>query len=106
MINRDEYTGLHPLQLPYQDLCRIHVTQIQISRLLVKITHTIYYGHRVIFYTSSKKWGRDKTLVGASIRNWTQWSDQTNQDILDYIYLDRVTFLEDGNYIMTGEQSS
>ena len=74
--------------------------------MIVSENHTYYYGHKVIFYTSSKKWGRDKTLVGASILNWTQWSDQTNQDILDYIYLDRVTFLEDGNYIMTEEQSS
>lgn len=74
--------------------------------MIVSENHTYYYGRKVIFYTSSKKWGRDKTLVGASILNWTQWSDQTNQDILDYIYLDRVTFLEDGNYIMTEEQSS
>ena len=59
--------------------CRIHFTQIQISRLLVRITHTMD-GHKVIFYTSSKKWGqrRDTTIVGASILNWTQWSDQTS----------------------------
>ena len=69
--------------------CRIHFTQIQISRLLVRITHTMD-GHKVIFYTSSKKWGqrRDTTIVGASILNWTQWSDQTSQDILDHIYLE------------------
>ena len=95
-----------PLQLPYQDSKMQNPLNSDSDIMIVSENHTYYYGRKAIFYTSSKKWGRDKTLVGASILNWTQWSDQTNQDILDYIYLDRVTFLEDGNYIMTEEQSS
>ena len=68
------------------------------SDLKIVSKNQTYYGHKVIFYTRSKKWGRDKTLAGASVLNWTQWSDQTIQDILDYVYLDRVTFLEDKSY--------
>ena len=35
-------------------------------------------------------------LLGS--RSTDNWSDQTIQDILDYVYLDRVTFLEDKSY--------
>ena len=60
--------------------------------------NSTYYGHKVILYGRSKKWGQDKTLAGTSILNWTKWSDQTIKDILDFVYLDRVTFLEDDRY--------
>ena len=48
------------------------------SDLKIVSKNQTYYGHKVIFYTRSKKWGRDKTLAGASVLNWTQWSDQTS----------------------------
>ena len=54
-----------------------------------------YHGHKIILYSRSKKWGCDKDLAGVSILNWTQWSDETIQDVLDYTYLDQVIFLED-----------
>ena len=60
--------------------------------------NSTYYGHKFILYGRSKKWGQDKTLAGTSILNWTKWSDQTIQDILDFVYLNRVTFLEDDRY--------
>ena len=57
-----------------------------------------YHGHKVILYSRSKKWGKDKDLAGASVLDWTQWSDETIQDILDYTYTDNVIFLEDESY--------
>ena len=57
-----------------------------------------YHGHKVILYSRSKKWGKDKDLAGASVLDWTQWSDQTIQDILDYTYTDNVIFLDDESY--------
>ena len=57
-----------------------------------------YHGHKVILYSRSKKWGQDNDLAGASVLDWTQWSDQTIQDILDYTYCDNVIFLEDESY--------
>ena len=68
------------------------------SDLKIVSKNQTYYGHKVIFYTRSKKWGREKTLAGVYVLNWTHWSDQTIQDILDFVYLDKVTFLEDGSY--------
>ena len=57
-----------------------------------------YHGHKVILYSRSKKWGQDNDLAGASVLDWTQWSDQTIQDILDYTYCDNVIFLKDESY--------
>ena len=57
-----------------------------------------FHGHKVILYSRSKKWGQDKDLAGASVLDWTQWSDETVQDILDYTYTDNVIFLEDESY--------
>ena len=54
-----------------------------------------YHGHKLILYSRSKKWGQDKDLAGASVLDWTQWSDQTIQD---YTYCDNVIFLEDESY--------
>ena len=71
---------MHPLQLRYQDSKMQNPLHSDSDiKIISEITHTMD-GHKVIFYTSSKKWGqrRDTTIVGASILNWTQWSDQTS----------------------------
>ena len=57
-----------------------------------------YYAHKFILYARSRKWGPDGDLSSASVLDWRQWSNQTIEDLLDYIYLDQVGFLTDRKY--------
>ena len=52
-----------------------------------------------LYFTQDLRSGvRIMILPEASVLDWTQWSDQTIQDILDYTYCDNVIFLEDESY--------
>ncbi len=68
------------------------------SDLLIVSENRSYHAHKFILYARSRKWGRDSDLSSTSVLDWGKWSNQTIEDLLDYIYLDQVSFLTDGRY--------
>ena len=68
------------------------------SDLQITSKNRSYHAHKFILYSRSRKWGLDSDLSTASVLDWRQWSEETIEDLLDYIYLDQVSFLTDGRY--------
>ena len=68
------------------------------SDLQITSKNRSYHAHKFILFSRSRKWGQDSDLSTASVLDWRQWSEETIEDLLDYIYLDQVSFLTDGRY--------
>ena len=68
------------------------------SDLQITSKNSNYHAHKIILYSRSRKWGRDGDLRGASVLDWRRWPEETIEDLLEYIYLDKVNFLTDGSF--------
>ena len=57
-----------------------------------------FHAHKIILSARSSDWGRGVDLSTSVVLDWKAFSDQTCEDILDYIYLDEVKCLVDKTY--------
>ena len=59
-----------------------------------------YFAHKIVLSTRSRDWGRglDLSSSAVAVLNWKDFSDQTCQDLIDYIYLDQNEFLLDKTF--------
>ena len=57
-----------------------------------------FHAHKIILSARSSDWRRGVDLSTSVVLDWKAFSDQTCEDILDYIYLDEVKCLVDKTY--------
>ena len=64
----------------------------------LEIITPTFYAHEIILSARSSDWCRGLDLSTSVVLDWKAFSDQTCEDILDYIYLDEVKCLVDKTY--------
>ena len=56
-----------------------------------------YHGHKLVLSARSCDWGKGQDL-SSHVLDWRDFSDRTCEDIIDYLYTDKVNCLEDKLY--------
>ena len=56
-----------------------------------------YHGHKIVLSARSCDWGKGQDL-SSHVLDWRDFSDSTCEDLIDYLYTDKVTCLQDKLY--------
>ena len=69
----------------------------QFSDLEIITPSKCYHAHKLVLSARSSDWGKGQDLSSA-VLDWRPFSEETCEDIIDYLYTDKVGCLDDKLY--------